>query len=123
MLLAEGDDMKTLTRPEMVALAASARVMMMADGQISPGEMDIVARFGAELGLTEAQWSDVWDEGVRTLPTAKAIAAAAALQRDEAREVVYELLYGLATDGTIVDPEWDILEWLDEAWMSAPDSD
>ncbi len=112
--------MKTLTHTEMVALAASARVMMMADGEISRGEMDRVARFAAGLGLTAEQWSAIWDEAVRTLPTAKAIAAAAALQRTEAREVVYEMLYELATDGSIADPEWDILEWLDDAWMSSP---
>lgn len=111
-----------LTREELVALAASARVMMMADGEISEGEIEIMGGFAAQLGLTEEAWEQLWDEAVRTLPSARAVAAAAALQRTEAREIVYEMLYVLATDGSIVDAEWDILEWLDETWMSEPAS-
>ena len=111
-----------LTREELIVLAASARVIMMADGEISEGEIEIIEGFAGKLGLTDEDWQGLWDEAVRTLPSTKAVAAAAALQRTEAREIVYELLHELATDGTIVDSEWDILEWLDETWMSEPPS-
>ena len=110
-----------LRRDELVALAASARVMMLADGEVSEGELQIISSFAGKLGLTEDEWEDIWDEGVRTLPNQAAIEAAARIQRPGAREVVYEMLYVLATDGTIVDAEWDILEWLDETWMAERD--
>ncbi len=112
--------MKQLSHEEMVALAGSARVLMEADGRVSQAEADRVADFARELGISKSQWMAVWDEAVRTLPSTKAVEAAAAVQRAEAREVVYELLYKLAMEGTIVDAEWDLLEWLDETWMAAP---
>lgn len=106
-----------LTHHEMVALAGSARLMMMADGEITDGELKIAASFAGRLGLTEEQWGAIWEEAIHTLPDASAVTeAVGALTRPIAREVAYELLYELATDGTILDPEWDILEWLDEHW-------
>lgn len=97
---------------ELQALAASARALMMADAKVTEPEMDRVARFASELGLTDAQWAEVWDAAVR----ADARAAAASVTRPAARERIYELLYGLASEGDVVDPEWDLLEWLDEVW-------
>ncbi|MCA9608913.1 MAG: TerB family tellurite resistance protein [Myxococcales bacterium] len=106
-----------LTHHEMVALAGSARLMMMADGEISEGELEIAASFAGRLGLTVEQWGAIWEEAIHTLPDDEAVTeAVGALTRPVAREIAYELLYELATDGTIVDPEWDILEWLDEHW-------
>lgn len=108
-----------LTREELIALAASARVMMMADGSITEGESDIVARFAPRLELTNEDWSGVWDEAQRRLPTIETVqTAVGSLRRREARELVYELLYELATDGSISDPEWDLLEWLDATWLA-----
>jgi len=109
-----------LNHREMVALAGSARVMMMADGEVSEGELQIAASFAARLGLTDVEWARIWDEAIRVLPDDDSVTeAVGALTRPVAREVAYELLYELATDGTIVDPEWDILEWLDETWRLA----
>jgi len=109
-----------LNHQEMVALAGSARLMMVADGEISEGELQIAASFAAKLGLTDLQWSQIWDEAIRTLPDDESVTeAVGALTRPAARELSYELLYELATDGTIVDPEWDLLEWLDETWRAA----
>lgn len=101
-----------MSEEEHRALAASARELMMADARVTAPEVDRVSRFAAELGLTDAQWSAVWDDAVRL----DARAAAAAVTRAEARERIYELLYALAMEGDIVDPEWDLLEWLDEVW-------
>jgi len=106
-----------LTWREMVALAGSARVMMMADGEISAGELQIAESFATRLGVDEEQWGKIWAEAIRTLPDDESVEeAVGALDRPVAREVAYELLYELATDGSIVDPEWDLLEWLDETW-------
>lgn len=106
-----------LTHAEMIALAGSARLMMIADGEVSEGELRIVSSFAARLGLTEQEWQTIWNQAIHTLPDDESVTAAVgALTRPVAREIAYELLYELATDGSIVDPEWDLLEWLDEHW-------
>lgn len=105
-----------LTHPELLALAASARQLMTADGSVTEGEFDIVSGFAPRLGLTDEQWRAVWDEAVRAVE--EPAEAAGRVSRPEAREVIYELLYGLATDGSITDPEWDLLEWIDEVWRA-----
>ncbi len=103
-----------LTHPELLALATAARHLMTADGALDDEEFEAVAGFAAKLDLTPGQWEAVWDEAVRA--GADPVAAAGSVERTEAREQIYELLYGLAMEGTIVDPEWDLLEWIDEVW-------
>lgn len=107
-----------LTREEMIVLAAAVREMIKADGTISDGEADAAADLARRLGLDARSWDSIWSEAMRTLPNVDAVIHAAArdLSRSDAREVVYELLYEIATDGSIVDSEWDLLEWLDETW-------
>lgn len=107
-----------LTHDELLALAASARVLMEADGEISEGETELARNMGAELGVDDLRWEKLWDEAIRTIPDREALTRVAAVTRTVARELIYEQLYILATDGTIVDPEWDILEWLDEVWRA-----
>ena len=109
-----------LNHRELVALAGSVRLMMVADGEISEGEMQIAASFAARLGLTDEQWTTIWDEAIRALPDEDSVTeAVGALARPAAREIAYEMLHELATDGTIVDPEWDLLEWVDATWQQA----
>lgn len=110
-----------LTHDELLALAASARVLMLADGEISEGETELARNMGAELGVDDLRWERLWDEAIRTIPGREALSRAASVARPQAREAIYEQLYVLATDGTIVDPEWDILEWLDEVWRANDD--
>lgn len=107
-----------LTHDELLALAASARVLMEADGEISEGETELARNMGAELGVDDLRWERLWDEAIRTIPDREALTRVASVTRPVAREQIYEQLYVLATDGTIVDPEWDILEWLDEVWRA-----
>ncbi|MAQ16916.1 MAG: hypothetical protein CMN30_19245 [Sandaracinus sp.] len=111
-----------LTHDELLALAGSARVMVFADGEFSEGEVAIVERMGEELGLDDLRWRAIWKEAREAFAADRsALEAAAAVARPEAQEVIYEQLYVLATDGTIVDAEWDILEWLDETWRARGD--
>ena len=107
-----------LTHEELVALAGSARVMVFADGELSEGEVAIIERMGEALGLDDIRWRAIWQEARETFADRSALEAAAAVARPEAQEIIYEQLYVLATDGTIVDAEWDILEWLDETWRA-----
>lgn len=110
--------MTGLTHEELLALAGSARLMMMADGEISDGELEVIQRMGAEFGIDDLRWRTIWKEARSTLPDRAALEAAAAITRPEAQQLIYEQLYVLATDGDIVDSEWDILEWLDETWRA-----
>ena len=111
-----------LTHDELLALAASARVLMEADGEISEGETELARNMGAALGVDDVRWEKLWDEAIRTIPDREALTRVAAVTRAVAREQIYEQLYVLATDGTIVDPEWDILEWLDQVWLANDES-
>ena len=106
-----------LSREELLLLAAAVREMIKADGTVSDSEADAAAALARRLGLDNQTWNALWDEASRELPNVDAVMhAAAELRRNDAREIVYELLYEIATDGSIVDSEWDLLEWLDETW-------
>jgi uncharacterized tellurite resistance protein B-like protein len=108
-----------LNPDELVVLAGALREMMKADGVVSDGELKKVASIARRLGIGEREWAGYWDTAIRTLPNLDAVMTRARdLERAEAREALYELLYEIAQDETIVDAEWDILEWLDEAWRS-----
>jgi membrane protein DedA with SNARE-associated domain len=109
-----------LSRDELIVLAAAAREIMRADGEVSEGESEIVSSLGRRFGLGIDEWNALWAEAARRLPSlARVKGAAEAIRSLEAREAVYVALYEVATDGTIVDAEWDLLEWLDEAWRLA----
>ena len=110
-----------LTRDELLVLAATLRVMMMADAKVTSEEVRAAADIGRKLGLGEAEWEALWNEGTRAYPNADAVRKGAGqLKRVAAREAVYELLYELADADSIADEEWDILEWLDETWLADP---
>ncbi len=108
---------ETLTRGEMVVLAAALREMIRIDGDVSEAELESAVAVADRLGLSTQEWDSIWSQGVRQLPNVDAVKAAAGdLHREEARELVYELLHEVATHDEIVDCEWDLLEWLDEMW-------
>ena len=103
-----------LDEAELVILAAVMREVMRSDGEISEGESNIAAQVPHRVGHTEDAWETAWNRASRELPGwDAALRAAGTLERQVARELVYELAYGLARDGTIVDAEWDFLEALD----------
>ncbi|MEC7518460.1 MAG: hypothetical protein VYE22_01275 [Myxococcota bacterium] len=107
----------TLTRDEQILLAALARLVMIADRELSDAEARHAADLGRRLELAPSEWEAVWDEATRALPSADAtLAAAERVDRVEAREAIYELIYRLAEEATIVDEEWDLLEALDARW-------
>lgn len=107
----------SLSRDEMVLLAGALRVMMMSDGELSVEEGEFVTELGARMGFAPAGWELVWTEASRAYPSADEVREGlTAVERTGAREVIYECLYQLAEQDEIVDPEWDLLEWLDEAW-------
>lgn len=127
-----------LSHDELVALAGLVRVMMMADRTVSSAEAHASAALAGRLAklppapaptdpyrsavlhaapLSRTDWEAIWYEAVRVLPTeAHVREVALALDRPEAREIVYGLVYEIATVDTIVNSEWAVLEWLERAW-------
>lgn len=114
----DDDELDVTLRPrERLVLAGLLRQIVLADHELSEEEFDMLARIPARLGITDAEWERTWSEAQRTFPDAEsARAAGVGLGREEARELVYELLYRLAESDDIDDAEWDVLEWLSEAW-------
>lgn len=101
----------------MVVLAGVLREMIRIDGDVSEAELESAVSVAERLGLTTTEWDAIWSDAVRQLPNVDAVKeAAGGLHRDEARELVYEVLHEVATHDEIVDSEWDLLEWLDEMW-------
>ncbi len=108
-----------LDSEEQVILAAILREVARADGILQPSESDALARVAARLDLSAAEWQARWSEANRRYPNPQATREAAqTIQRLDAQEVVYRIAYEVAEEGEIVDPEWDLLEWLDEAWLA-----
>lgn len=113
----DGEPLEKLTRDEVVLLAGALRLMMMADGEVSAEEGEFVAALGTRLGYAARGWELVWTDASRIYPSTQLVEEAlAAVERPAARETIYTVLYELAEEDAIVDPEWDLLEWLDETW-------
>jgi hypothetical protein len=113
--------LEKLTRDEVVLLAAGLRLMMMADGELSPEENEFVTRLGTRLGYSAHGWDLVWTDATRTYPSGDRVRdALSAVEQPRTREALYFYLYQLAEEDSIVDAEWDLLEWLDETWYNRP---
>lgn len=114
---------EALTHNEMIVLAGAVREMMKADGTVSDAEVETADALAGRLALPHGEWVKIWDEAARELPNLDAVkASAGGLHRQEARDLVYEILHEVATHDDIVDSEWDLLEWLDEMWRFVDDS-
>lgn len=94
------------------------RVMLTADGHLSERELEHAEEVPRRLGLGTDEWSSIWEQATRTLPNATRVREAAADLRAEIRDAVYERLYHLGDADGLADPEWDLLEWLDERWLT-----
>lgn len=106
------------TPADLLVLAALLRVMVSADGKLSERELTHADDLPRRLGLGPDEWRAIWDRAARELPNAAAVREAAASLRADVRDAVYELLYRLAESDGLSDPEWDLLEWLDQRWLT-----
>jgi hypothetical protein len=109
-----------MTEPEKKVLGTLVRVMVGADGQISPAEYAGLQDAADELGDDEF-WQVVNDAGTHSLDEDEARAEAAAVDRKEAQTAIYEVLFGIAAAGTVAGQEGKLLEWIADAWdLGAP---
>ncbi len=100
---------------EKQALAALVRVMVGVDGEYSAAEVAGLAKTAEYLGEEEF-WQLVNDSGHQHLDEGILAARARAVERPEAREAIYGILFGIAAAGTVAGDEGKMLDWLAEAW-------
>ncbi len=100
---------------EKQALAALVRVMVGVDGEYSAAEMAGLAKTAEYLGEDEF-WQLVNDAGHQHVDQKVLDALAGAIERPEAREAIYGVLFGVAAAGTVEGDEGKLLDRLAETW-------
>lgn len=104
-----------LSQPEQVVLLALVGLMARMDGSVSQDELELLEQIADEIG---EQRFEAARDAAAALPDAAAILrAAAGVERQEAREVVFELVYGIAVRDTIADSEAALLNELAVLWQ------
>lgn len=106
------DDM---TEPEKTALGTLARLVVALDGEYSLSESTQLQAAAAELGEEEF-WRVVRDAGRQHHSEEIVTTQAAAVERQEARETIYGVLFNIAAAGSIVNREGHLLDQLATAW-------
>ncbi len=100
---------------EKKALGALVRVLVGVDGQYSAAEVARLEKTAEYLGEDEF-WQLLDDSGHHHLDEEALAGLAMAVERPEAREALYGILFGIAAAGTVVGEEGKLLDWLAESW-------
>jgi hypothetical protein len=107
--------LQELEMHEQVALVALLGLLARLDSQASSGELELLKRVASEIGLD--RFEQVANEAAE-LPDGQAILdAAVTVTRPEAREIIYELVYDMAINETVVEEEDKLLEHLATVWQ------
>ncbi len=101
-----------MTDNEKQALGALVRVFVGADGEYSAAEVARLQKTAEYLGEDEF-WRVLDDSGHQHIDQE---AMATAVERPEAREAIYGVLFGVAAAGTVDGEEGKLLDWLAESW-------
>ena len=107
-----------MTDGEKQALGALVRVLVGVDGKYTPAEFAGLQKTADYLGEDEF-WQVVNDSGHRHLDPE----LAGAVERPEAREAIYGVLFGIAAAGTVIKEEGKLLDWLAETWQLATETE
>lgn len=103
-----------LSQPEQVVLLALVGLMARMDGSVSQEELDLLEQIADEIGPKRFEAAR---DAAAALDDSKAILQAASeVQRPEAREVIFELVYGIAVRDTIAESEAAMLNELAALW-------
>jgi Tellurite resistance protein TerB len=103
-----------LTQPERVVLLALVGLMARVDGSVSQEELDLLEQIADELG--PEGFEAARDQAAALADGSSILGAAASIERQEAREVVFELVYGMALQGTIAESESALMNELAKRW-------
>lgn len=109
MLLHELNDV------ELLALVGLARWVVRADGVVSEAESAALLQLAEQVGA--ARWTDTLrGPGAQLRRREEVEAAVVAVERQEAREAIYEALHALAATDEVVGREAQVLDWVMTAW-------
>ena len=103
-----------LSQPEQVVLLALVGLMARMDGSVSQEELELLEQIADEIG--EQRFEAARDAAAGLSDGSSILAAAAQIDGTEAREVIFELVYGVAITGTIAESEAQLLNELAKLW-------
>ncbi|MFO0711031.1 MAG: TerB family tellurite resistance protein [Sandaracinus sp.] len=112
-------NLSDLTVDEQLVLGALIRLMVRADGRFTEEEEQRIQDIGAEIGGSEELWRIVSDSAQRYTSEAAAKAAIPSITRQEARDMIYDVLFSVAQADTIAPGEQLVLDTLRKAWNIA----
>lgn len=105
-----------LTEDEKLVLGALIRLMVRADGRFTEEEEQRIHEIGEAIGGAEALWRVVSDSAQRYTSEAATFAAIPTVTRQDAREMLYDVLLDVARADAITAAEERVLARLREAW-------
>jgi hypothetical protein len=103
-----------LSQPEQVVLLSLVGLMARMDGTVSKDELELLEQIADEIG--EKRFEGARDAAANLADGAAILQAAASIDRLEAREVIFELVYGIAVRDTIAESEAALLNELAALW-------
>jgi hypothetical protein len=103
-----------LSQPEQVVLLALVGLMARMDGSVSQDEMELLEQIADEIG--EKRFEAARDAAAALDDGAAILGAAKGVERSEAREVIFELVYSIAVRDTIAESEAAMLNELAALW-------
>jgi len=103
-----------LSQPEQVVLLALVGLMARMDGTVSQDELALLEQIADEIGPERFEASR--DAAAALDDGAAILRAAGNVTQPEAREVIFELVYGIAVRDTIAESEAALLNELAALW-------
>jgi hypothetical protein len=103
-----------LSQPEQVVLLALVGLMARMDGSVSQDELELLEQIADEIGAE--RFEEARDAAAALDDGTAILRAAAGVERAEAREVIFELVYGIAVRDTIAPSEAELLNELAKLW-------
>jgi hypothetical protein len=103
-----------LSQPEQVVLLSLVGLMARMDGSVSQEELELLEQIADEIG--EKRFEAARDAAANLADGAAILAAAQNVERVEAREIIFELVYGIAVRDTIAESEAAMLNELATLW-------
>lgn len=103
-----------LSQPEQVVLLSLVGLMARMDGSVSQEELELLEQIADEIG--EKRFEAARDAAANLSDGAAILAAAQKVERVEAREIIFELVYGIAVRDTIAESEAAMLNELATLW-------
>jgi hypothetical protein len=103
-----------LSQPEQVVLLALVGLMARMDGSVSQDELELLERIADEIG--EQRFEAARDAAAALVDNAAILKEASQVERPDAREIIFELVYDIAVRDTIAESEGVLLNELAALW-------